>query len=192
MGLKANYALATGTPPPPPPTASAAAVSPSASPSAAPAPSAASSAASGALPPRDLPAMRARLALGQTAGVNPPEGVGAMTPALLAAKTKETPSGGAEPLPVEPAAFSGAASPAAGSAEPSKRTRRTKEQMAAARAEEEARALTTAAATIEAAGGVVLDALPEPAEATIHDLVRALSVLLPEGTHLTVYARGPF
>ncbi len=91
---------------------------------------------------RDLAALRAQLA-GSNGGVNPPEAAAAVTDGLLEPCTRETPDGGAEPLPNHPdAAKAGAAAasvqqaPAADS--PPKRRRRTKAEMEAARAAEAA------------------------------------------------------
>lgn len=84
-------------------------------------------------------ALRQRLA-GGGGGVNPPEALAAAKDDMLDGTTKETPDGGAEPLPNHPdhaksaqaaATESGASSP---SPAPAKRKRRTKAEMEAARA----------------------------------------------------------
>lgn len=122
MGLKDNYKkLAGGAPAAPPSaapattTATVASATPAAS---APAPVQTTVAPPGVGGSRDLAAMRAKLAQRQTGGVNPPEAVAAVTPALLEPRTQETPDGGAEPLPS--AADPGAATP--GSASPAPAT----------------------------------------------------------------------
>lgn len=84
--------------------------------------------------------MRQRLA--GNGGVNPPEALAALKDELADPCTRETPDGGAEPLPNHPdaaklgpvsTAAAGAEESAAGAA-PTKRKRRTKAEMEAARA----------------------------------------------------------
>lgn len=107
---------------------------------------------------RDLGALRQRLAGGVNGGVNPPEASSAVADDMLEPNTRETPDGGAEPLPNHPDAAKAVASaapaaapaptssPSTDSATATKRKRRTKAEMEAARAAAAAGAATTAAA----------------------------------------------
>jgi hypothetical protein len=171
MGLQDRYRALSGSP-----AAAPASAAPSTPPAATPT-SAAPSGASGSSSPaaaspatttptparRDLTALRQKLA-GGNGGVNPPEAAAAVKDDMLDVTTKETPDGGAEPLPNHPdAAKLGVAQPAtapgcspAPSADPAeapaKRKRRTKAEMEAARAAEAASAPSPATAPSTAAG----------------------------------------
>jgi hypothetical protein len=176
MGLQDRYKSLTGAAPASPaaaptsaaPSTAAPTTSTSAAPSAAaprttPAASSSSpvaaSPATGSPTParRDLTALRQKLA-GGNGGVNPPEAAAAVKDDMLDVTTKETPDGGAEPLPNHPdAAKLGVPSTAAPAAveapsgdAPAKRKRRTKAEMEAARAAEAA-AVSTAPASAQPA-----------------------------------------
>lgn len=123
---------------------------------------------------RDLVALRARLSGGTNGGVNPPEATEAVKEDMLEPNTKETPDGGAEPLPNHPDFAKAAATASTGPSDSTnastaapKRKRRTKAEMEAARAAAAASATTP---TIQAAGLPAPAAAPEASAAALSEL----------------------
>jgi hypothetical protein len=171
MGLRDRYAGAasSSTPaaapasaaPPAAPQSTPTSAAPPAEPSSSPADVSASSTSTPSAR-RDLVALRAQLSGGTNGGVNPPEAA-AVADDLLDPCTRETPDGGAEPLPNHPDLAKAAAKATTQADAPAKRKRRTKAEMEAARA---AAASTTSAAAgpRPAAQAAATEPSPDPQE----------------------------
>jgi hypothetical protein len=196
MGLQDRYKSLTGASPASPAPAPAS-VAPSTPPAATSTPAASAAVVSSspavATAPtttptparRDLTALRQKLA-GGNGGVNPPEAAAAVKDDMLDVTTKETPDGGAEPLPNHPDAAKAAvvapaptSSPSTDDA-PAKRKRRTKAEMEAARAAEAAAAGSTPMA------GVSTTPAPAPSVEAEPEFDRELSAASAETAGFTI------
>jgi hypothetical protein len=118
--------------------------------------------------------MRARLAGGQTGGVNSPEGVEKITEALVAPRTQETASGGAEPIPAAPSA-----DPAPAAANPDSTLTRG-QKAAQTRAKNRASAASTPAAQTPVSAAGITDPVADAAPLSclpVSDLTRIADAL---------------